>query len=146
MRRRDVDALQRYLEARAFMPYEWGRCANDCISFLAGALFAQTGRTHLGRLTWSNKIGALRILKAEGGMEAALDRRFRQIAPAQAMRGDIAGVPVSVLADIPGDEAALIELHPFVVEGVTLTTPGSRGLRRVPRGMMTTAWSAIEDV
>lgn len=138
---RNVDALQRFLERRAFMPHAWGRRKNDCIAFIAGAVAAQTRHSPVGKLTWSGKAGALRVLKREGGMQKAIDRRFERIAPALAMRGDIAGVPSDLLTDIPADERALIALHPFIVEGAMLVAPGPHGLFRVPRALATVAWN-----
>jgi hypothetical protein len=130
--KRDVNALVRFLAERSAMPYEWGRRKNDCASFANEAVRAQTGKTALGRLTWKDERSALKVIKSQGGMEKALDARFERVAPALAMRGDIAGVP---------DEH--FGIHPMIVEGVTLCSPGDRGLKRVPRSAMTMAWSVI---
>lgn len=129
---RNVPALIAFLGERATRPHAWGSRNNDCIAFIAGAVKAQTGKNPLGRLNWSSKDAALRVLAREGGIEAALDRRFRRIAPAHARRGDIGAV-----AD------ADLGLHPMVVEGDMLCAPGARGLKRVPRRLMLAAWSAV---
>jgi hypothetical protein len=138
---RDVEALIAFLDSRLTMPYAWGSEANDCISFGDGAIVAQTGRSALEGERWSNKAGALRVLKRVGGLTTALDARFERIALAQAHRGDIAGVPADLMLDVAADELALIGLHPMIVEGATLAAPGPRGLERARRGMAVVAWS-----
>src|SRR3546814_3100758 len=62
-------------------------------------------------------------------METAMDRRMARVAPALAMRGDIAGVP-----------DPLTGLRLMVVEGAMLVGPGAAGLERQPRCAMTIAW------
>lgn len=132
---RDVDALIRYLAERGPLPHEWGSDANDCISFLAGAVAAQAGRAQLGRLKWKNERQALTLLKKLGGVEAVLDARFERIAPAHAHRGDIGGIP---------DER--LGIHPMLVEGRTLCSPGHRQLTRCPRAAMTVAWDVTRPI
>lgn len=126
---RDTHALLAYLEQRAPMPHAFGSDANDCLSFLAGAVVAQGGRNPLGRLTWSDEQSALRVLAREGGVEAALDARFERIAPAHAHRGDIAAV---------ADER--LGMHPLLVVGRTLCSPGVRGLKHCLRVAAIAAW------
>lgn len=130
---RDVEELIRYLAERGSLPHEWGSDANDCISFLAAAIEAQTGRAQLGRLKWKNERQALTLLKKLGGIEAALDARFERIAPAHAHRGDIGGIPDDRLG-----------VHPMLVEGRTLCSPGQRQLKRCPRAAMTVAWDVMQ--
>lgn len=127
---RDLDALLRLIEARQTRPFAW-RQPDDCVSFAVLAIRAQFGWNPLERLRWSSKRGAARVLKRLGGLEAAADARLIKIAPARAMRGDIAGV-----AD------PLFGVRLMVVEGDTLVGPGDRGLRRMPRSTMIRAWSA----
>lgn len=133
--RRDLDALLAFLEARAAMPFAWGRSRNDCVSFAAQAVRVQTGRSLaslIGRHRWSTALGAARVLKRRGGIEAALDRALAPVAPAQAMRGDVAGAPDDRLG-----------LRLMIVEGTTLVGPGENGLVREPRAAMVKAWSAV---
>lgn len=132
---RDIPALLAFLASRAAMPHAWGRDANDCVAFCDGAVKAQGGEDKLGGLNWSTLAGALRVLKRLGGMEAAIDARFARIAPAKALRGDIAGV-----------RDALFGIKPMLVEGDTLVSPGQRGFARLPRAAMVTAWSAVDHV
>lgn len=126
---RDVNALVRYLSERATMPHEYGRKGNDCLSFPAGAVKAQTGHDPAAGLKWKSHATAISLLRKLGGVEAILDARFERIPPAHAKRGDIAAVPDDELG-----------VHPMIVEGVTLCAPGTRGLKRVPRSMMVAAW------
>lgn len=143
MQRRDLDALIRFLDSRLTTPHAWGSEANDCVSFFDGAIVAQTGISALAGLSWSNRTGAIRTLKRVGGLVAALDARFERVPIAHAHRGDIAGVPVDRMLGLDADELALIELHPMVIEGVTLVSPGERGLERGPRSLATTAWNIM---
>lgn len=128
---RDIEALLAFIESRQQVPHTWGRLENDCCSFPIQAVEAMTGRNPCGRLTWSSRAGAVRVIKAAGGLENAIDRYFVRIPPSCAKRGDIAGV-----AD------ATFGIHPMVVEGEMLVGPGDKGQRRLPRRMMVTAWSA----
>lgn len=129
---RDLNALLGFIAERAPMPHEWGSSRNDCVAYMAGAVKAQTGRDCLEGLSWSSEIGARRVLRRLGGLEAAMDARFVRIAPAMAQRGDIAGIP---------DE--LLGVRIMIVEGATLVGPGARGEKRNPRAAMTIAWSAV---
>lgn len=130
---RDVEALLRFLAERTAMPFAWGPHANDCVSFAAGAIRAQTGRRLLPDRRWSTALGAARVLKEFGGIENAVSNRLAPIAPALARRGDVAGVPDPLLG-----------IRLLIVEGATLAGPGERGLVRLPRRMMTRAWSIAE--
>jgi hypothetical protein len=40
---RDIEALLAFIEERLTVPHAWGRNGNDCMSFVAGAIDAQTG-------------------------------------------------------------------------------------------------------
>ncbi len=129
---RDYDALDRYLAERRRMPFAWGRSRNDCVSFAAGAAIAQTGRDPLKGLRWESEAGALRLLTRLGGLEAAISARLPGIAPAQALRGDIAGVPCHYL---PG------ALRLMVIVGELLIGPGEHGVEFQTREAMMRAWS-----
>lgn len=127
---RDIAALIDLIEARSRRGFRWRR-GRDCVSFAAACIHAQTGCDPLADLPiWRTRAEARAIAKAEGGLEAAVDRRLTRIAPAMAQRGDIAGLP---------DELFGVRL--MVVEGATLVGPGSSGLERLPRAGMVFAWS-----
>jgi hypothetical protein len=129
---RDIPALIACIEAYSQKPFRW-RSGRDCVSFAAACVQHETGVDPLADLpVWSTRREALAVAKAEGGLEAALDKRLTRIAPAMAQRGDIAGLP---------DERFGVRL--MVVEGTTLVGPGDRGLERLPRTEMAFAWSAV---
>lgn len=129
---RDVVALIAFIESRHAIPHAIGRAENDCVGYCLAAVEAQTGRKVAAKLNWSSPAAALRIVKRYGSLQAALDAHFERIPPAQARRGDIAGVP-----------DADFGIHPMMVEGTMLVGPGDRGNRRQPRAAMTCAWSAV---
>lgn len=133
---RNIAALIDYLDTRLTMPFVWGRSANDCVSFGIGAIVAQTGRDPLPADfgDWADEREAVRLLTAKGGMAAAVAGVLRPIAPALAMRGDIAGIADPRLG-----------LALMVIEGGSLVGPGTAGSERLPRSAMTMAWSAVGD-
>jgi hypothetical protein len=128
---RDHLALVAYMRERMRTGFAWG--GQDCVTFAAGAVEAQTGADPLREISsrWSTERGAARVLKTFGGMEAAVSSVLRPIAPAMAARGDVAG-----WLDGKG------RLQLAIVEGETLIGPGQAGLTRLPRKAMVKAWSA----
>jgi hypothetical protein len=134
---RDIAALIALIEARSALRFRWTR-GRECVGFSGACAHAQTGVDPLAGLpSWRTRREALAVADAEGGLEAAVDRRLARIAPAMAQRGDIAGVPAS-----GSDRRFGIRL--MVVEGDTLVAPGARGLERLPRAAMKMAWSITE--
>lgn len=127
---RDHDALLRFIAERADLPFVWGSAANDCGSYAAGAVLAQTGRNPFAGLKWTSEKQLRALLRKLGGLENAMSARLRQVPVAQAHRGDVA----AVLSDG--------ELGLMIVEGITLVGPGRRREVRRPRGDMVMAWSA----
>lgn len=130
---RDIEALIAFVDSRHATPHAWGRRANDCVAFALGAVEAQTGVDPAPMVSWNSQAGALRVIRRFGTLEAAFDAYFARVAPAFAQRGDIAGVP-----------DATFGIHPMIVEGETLVSPGDCGNRRAKRGEMVVAWSAVE--
>lgn len=132
---RDHDALVAFIESRTRTPFAWGRSKNDCISYGLAAVKAQTGVDLLARsgLRWSSALGAARVLKRLGGLEAAIDARLPAVPVAMARRGD-----VGLLA---GQHGPLL----VVIEGETVIGPDIAGARRAPRQALIKAWS-IEGV
>jgi hypothetical protein len=139
---RDIAALTAFVSSRHGSPHLWGRRANDCVSFALGAVEAQTGVRPAAQLDWTDRLSALRVIRRYGTLEAAFDAFFDRVPPSFAKRGDIAGVPASAIAGVSAAESALIAMHPMLVEGATLCSPGERGLIRAPRGLATIAWDA----
>lgn len=129
---RDYPALLALLERRRARRFSWR--SQDCVRFAAAAIKAQTGRDPLkGLPRWRSRREALALARAEGGLEAAVDKRLTRVAPARAQRGDIAGVPDPIFG-----------VRLMVIEGATLVGPGALGLERQPRSAMVMAWSAGE--
>lgn len=126
---RNIEALLALLEDCARKPFSWRD--HDCVRFAAAAVRAQTGVNPIRGLRWGSKKGAAAVIARFGSLEAAVDAHLTRIAPAQAMRGDIAGV---------SDEEFGVRL--MVVEGRLLVGPGERGLKYLPRSAMVSAWSA----
>lgn len=142
--KRDIEALLAFIDSRQAVPYAWGRKRNDCVGFAIGAVEAQTGEKVARSLKWAGPKAALTIIKRFGSLEAAFDHYFERIPPALAMRGDIAGVPAETMRGLDKQTAKLFRVHPMIVEGMTLVTPGEHGNERVKRSAMTVAWSATE--
>lgn len=130
---RDIPALIEMIEARTHTGFAW-RGGRDCVSFAAAAVTAQSGVDPRGNLRWNNKREAMAIIAAEGGLEAAFDRRFRRIPLALAMRGDIGAVT-----------DAEFGIRLVVVEGAMILGVGGIGLERQPRQMMICAWDALSN-
>lgn len=130
---RNIAELLDFISSRKNVPYAWGRHKNDCVAFVLGAAKAQTGHDRATRLRWETEKKALRLIKKVGGLEKVFDKYFKRIPPAQAMRGDIAGV---------ADET--FGIHPMIVEGERLVGPGEKGNRHLPRKAMIMAWSIDE--
>lgn len=126
-----MTALIGAIEAASRRAFGW-RGQRDCVSFAGRCIKAQTGRDPLAGLPrWRTRREARAVAEAQGGLEAAIDKRLARIAPAMAQRGDIAGLP-----------DRLFGVRLMVVEGETLVSPGTRGLERAPRSAMIMAWSA----
>lgn len=130
---RDNLAMLAVIEAALAQPFRWRR-GRDCVSFSGACVAAQTGRDPLADLPrWRTRREALAIARGLGGLEAAVDARLPlRLPPALAQRGDIAGLP----------ERGAFGIRLMVIEGATLVGPGARGLERLPRAAMVTAWSA----
>lgn len=128
---RNYSALVAFIGSRAKTPFAWGSDENDCLSFWAQAVEAQTGHNPLDQdppLRWQTEAEALAMLEAHGGLEAAVDSRMISIPATMAKRGD--GALVRGLRAV------------MVVEGDTLVGPGPHGTVRLPRSAMIKAWSA----
>lgn len=125
---RDLAAFFALIERRSHIAFDWrnGRC---CVAFMARSVKAQTGIDPRGNLKWNSRRTALKVVAAEGGLIAAMDKRFDRVPPAMANRGDIAALP-----------DRLFGIRLMMIEGETLIGPGKRGLERQPRGDMTIAW------
>lgn len=82
--------LVQTIEAAKQRPFSWGKF--DCCVFAAECVKAQTGVDHLSefRGRYSTKLGAHRLLKSHGGIEAILDKKFKRVkCDTQISRGDL---------------------------------------------------------
>lgn len=127
---RNYDALVELLDERMRAPLAWGR--HDCVCFARDAVKAQTGRDPMigQHYRWRSERGAQRILAQLGGLKAAVDLVLPPVPPAHAQRGDVG------MVEMP--EGPIL----VVVEGETLVGVGKTRLIRLPRHLMTNAWSA----
>lgn len=130
-KRRNIPALLALIEQRTAIPFGWSQDC-DCASFAALAALAQSGIDARGALRWDGIAEAFAVIRAEGGLAIAFDRRFDRVPEAMAQRGDIAAV-----ADLR------LGIRMMVVEGATLAAPGKHGLERSPRSAMIIAWDAM---
>lgn len=121
--------LARLIEARAAVPFAWG--PNDCAAWVADACAAQTGGDPLAELRGTRRTerGALRQLRAIGGVEAAIERAGLQpVPPALAQRGDV------VMLD-QGDWPLLA-----LCMGTEALAPAATGLASDSMARATRAW------
>lgn len=134
---RDYEALGAFIMTRQGVPFDFGRGRNDCVGFAIGAICAMSGRKHgltlIKGLRWQGERSAMRLALRHGGLAAAVGTRLQPIAPALALRGDVAGVP---------DESFPGGVRLMIVEGALLVGPGEHGNVRELRSAMTMAWSA----
>jgi hypothetical protein len=116
--------LPEYLTAHLGKPFAWGE--NDCVLFVGRWIALATGVDHLAVLPkWETEMQALRIIKKLGGLEKAMDDRFKRIDPNFAKDGDVA---------LAGDRLCLFS-------GAQLVGPGEGGLVHVKRTEALCAWS-----
>jgi len=116
--------LADYIAANLEREFAWGRF--DCVLFAATWLQLATGIDHLAGLPpWRSKIGAARVLKAVGGLEAAVDRALNRIHPHMAKDGDI----------------AMRQGCLCIFSGAHIVGPGRNGLTFVDRTEALCAWS-----
>lgn len=83
--------LSDYLVSKRHLPFAYG--SHDCAYFVAGAVEAMTGENPMAEITqtYSNEIGALRVLKNLGfdDVEQFTDSKFNSILVGFAQTGDI---------------------------------------------------------
>lgn len=127
---RNYPALMQYLYDRSQMPFAWG--TNDCVTFAAGAVQAQTGVDVLADIPkWTTEAEARAILATYGGLDAAVSKLLAEVHPAKAHRGD-----VGACNSVNGG------LLLVVVVGQAVVGPDLRGLKHQPRAVMVKSWSA----
>lgn len=123
------ERLAAYIAARETRRFEWGKGAQDCCSFAAGAVAAITGRDVMADIPpYSSAEEADVILTTP--LEALLDARFARRDVGFAQRGDVALARIGKLESV------------VVVLGAELVGAGRpRGLVYLPRRVMRAAWA-----
>lgn len=122
------EKLVEYIASREHRPFDWGKGKQDCCSFANGGVIAQTGVDLMADIPdYSTAAEADEILLTP--LHELLDARMTRCSIGLAKRGDIG------LAELGGLDTLVI------VEGETIVGPGKRRLQRLPRHMMTIAWT-----
>jgi hypothetical protein len=125
------EKLFEIFEARKGDPFKWG--INDCVMFAADVVQAMTD-TDLAeqfRGTYSDEIGAKRLLKGLGGIDSLVSSKLGapMISPLVAQRGDV------VLIESHGDGPSLC-----IVTGMLAWGPGEEHLVSFPVAGALKAW------
>lgn len=124
-------ALSAEISRSLARPFAWHE--NDCCSFAARCVLAVTGQDlfaiYLG--SYSNERGAMRVLKAHGGIATICDALLGERGqPLRARRGDLVLVRGAATSDAI---AVCVGSHAFM--------PGPRGLGAKPIGDWLAAWN-----
>ena len=121
-----ADYIARHRAAR----FDWGAC--DCALFAAGDVQVVTGCDVLPA-RWSSRADAVRLLRAAGGLVAAVDAVLPRLAsPALAQRADI------VLVQASAQRPARRWLA--VCDGARAWAPAREGLQPAPLAAAVCAW------
>lgn len=109
-------------------PFKWGE--HDCVLWAANNTLAITGSDPAleFRGTYDSALGAARILKEHGGMEALISSKFESVRPAFANVGDI-------LLVMQNEQPMMA-----VCNGQTMLAPGEFGLVALPTLSAVNAW------
>lgn len=124
------EKLDAYIAERRDLPFAWGKGAQDCCSFAAGAVLAQTGVDPMATLPDYADAAEADLVIGEQGLAPLLDERFpRRRSPGLMQRGDVC------VALIKGRESVLVCI------GAEIVGPGARGLVFLPRAEALIAWA-----
>ena len=115
--------LHEYITAHLGEPFCYGQM--DCVLFAAGWVKHATGRDLVAGKKWDSEKEALRMVKAAGGLESAIDGLLARIPPNLAKDGDI----------------ALYDGCVMVFSGAYIVGPGKSGLDYINRTKACCAWS-----
>lgn len=122
--------LATHLSAVQAIPFKWA--VHDCCTFAADAVKAITGTDPMADLsgTYHNALQAARVLRAEGGLPAAVSKRlgFGKL-PALAQRGDV------ILFNMRGHGSAL-----GICTGPLFAAPGENGMEFFSMEAAQVAW------
>lgn len=121
------ERLADYVARHRGLVFGWG--PRDCAHFAAGAVAAITAQDVLP-CAWSSRDEAVRILRASGGLVAAVDAVLPRLAgPLLAQRGDV------VMLRAPQSRRWLA-----VCDGAVAWAPGADCLVAVPMAQAVHAW------
>lgn len=126
------ERLQAFIDSRRDTPFAWG--SHDCALFAADWVESVTGKDPAKgiRGRYQTAIGAGRVIKREGGLEAIAGSRLgERVEPKLAQRGDVV-----LLAGSHGPTLG-------VCLGVDAAAPGEDGLMLVPMGQALAAWRVL---
>ncbi|MGI4848320.1 MAG: DUF6950 family protein [Janthinobacterium lividum] len=116
--------LPEYIAANLERSFAWR--SHDCVTFAAGWVRVATGMDPIASLpAWKDERQALRVIKAVGGLEAAIGAQFPPIHPNAARDGDI----------------GIYERSVCIFSGAHLVAPGLSGLQFIDRTKAKCAWS-----
>lgn len=120
--------FEKCVKENFYKPFKWGE--HDCVLWAANCVLAITGFDPAleYRDEYSSPIGAARILKDNGGMEALVSEKFESVLPSFANIGDI----VMILQN----EQPMLA----VCNGETSLAPGAEGLIALPTLSAVKAW------
>lgn len=116
------------IKANGNGPFEWGK--RDCLTFCANVVRDMTGTDHIAEFRiYSNAMGAARLLKSLGGIEAAVSRQLGDPCSINQLRkGDVA------MADVGNGDAL------GVVCGTTVAFKDKDGVLFLPRNLIKKGW------
>ena len=122
-------ALDALVAERSEMPFAWG--TNDCCTLAADWVKTVRGDDPMADLRdYVSMLGAYKLLEAEGGIVAAIDKRMGVHGSGMfAQVGDVAVVR-------HGDN----QLSAGVCVGAHIIAPGERGLMMVPINQAEASW------
>lgn len=127
---RDPHALIDFLDSRGDWSFGYGPEAktHDCARFFSAGIEAVTGIAPLDRFSgsWTTEMGAARVMRRAGGLDAAVSAIMTEVPVTLAQRGD-GGL-------VAGDALVLIE-------GATVVGLSEVGYYRLPRSALLKAWT-----
>lgn len=137
LRRQDWPSrLFAFIEERRHAPFEWGR--QDCCLFVCDGILTITGLDPAAKIyrgKYHDKLGAARLLKKHGGVEAVAEKVCAELGfvelphPALAQRGDVAVLDTTEHGPALG-----------LCVGAQLAAAGPDGLTFSPLGAARRAW------
>lgn len=132
-----ANKLNEFIESRRSIPFEWG--VNDCSLFAADAVQAITGVDVAKdfRNKYSSMIGANKLIKSFGSLEALADACLIQLRAFKTTSGLLARGDVVLVKLKNGNEALGINL------GRTCAFAGANGVEFIPFSAVKLGWGVL---